>query len=188
MNPYCSYLNFPLIKRDLSEYKVDKKDRTGNYRNHTRGPQNIMGDEINILLSKVGLSIRWVEVFYLGPNADHTIHCDGHELDNKAKLNYIIGGKNSIMTWYKPVSEDKIEKKTSWANTIYLGIKTEDVIATYSTAMKEGFYLVNVGDFHNVWNKYEDRYCLSACLVDTKKDYRLNYNELQNRLKDYIDG
>jgi hypothetical protein len=122
----------------------------------------------------------------LGDDADHTIHCDGHELDNKAKLNYIVGGKDSVMTWYKPVSEDKIEKRTSWANTIYLGINTEDVIATYSIGMKEGFYLVNVGEFHNVWNKNEDRYCLSACLIDSRTSYRLNFNELQQRLKGYI--
>jgi hypothetical protein len=90
------------------------------------------------------------------------------------------------MTWYKPVSEDKIEKRTSLANTIYLGINTEDVIETYSTIMKEGFYLVNVGQFHNVWNKNEDRYCLSACLIDSRTSYRLNFNELQQRLKGYI--
>jgi hypothetical protein len=84
------------------------------------------------------------------------------------------------------VSEDKIQKRTSLANTIYLGINTEDVIATYSTGMKNGFYLVNVGQFHNVWNKNEDRYCLSACLIDSRTSYRLNFNELQQRLKGYI--
>ena len=180
MNPYCNYLNFPHIDVDLSIYKKNK-------RNQIRVVKDIMGVELNDILQKFNIGIQWVEVFYLGDDADHTIHCDGHELDNKAKLNYIVGGKDSVMTWYKPVSEDKIEKRTSWANTIYLGINTEDVIATYSTGMKEGFYLVNVGEFHNVWNKNEDRYCLSACLIDSRTSHRLNFNELQQRLKDYID-
>lgn len=179
MNQYCNYLNFPYIDVDLTVYKKNK-------RNHVRGPKDILGEELNSVLHKLNIDIQWVEVFYLGDDADHTIHCDGHELDNKAKLNYIVGGKDSVMTWYKPVSEDKIEKRTSWANTIYLGINTEDVIATYSTGMKEGFYLVNVGEFHNVWNKNEDRYCLSACLIDSRTSYRLNFNELQQRLKGYI--
>ena len=180
MNQYCNYLNFPYIDVDLTVYKKNK-------RNHVRGPKDILGEELNSVLHKLNIDIQWVEVFYLGDDADHTIHCDGHELDNKAKLNYIVGGKDSVMTWYKPVSEDKIEKRTSWANTIYLGINTEDVIATYSTGMKEGFYLVNVGEFHNVWNKNEARYCLSACLIDSRTSHRLNFNELQQRLKDYID-
>ena len=179
MNPYCSYLNFPHINIDLSTYKKNK-------RNHVRASKDIMGEELNNILHKLNINIQWVEVFYLGDDADHTIHCDGHELDNKAKLNYIVGGKDSIMTWYKPVNEDKIEKRTSWANTIYLGINAEDVTATYSTGMKKGFYLVNVGEFHNVWNKNEDRYCLSACLIDSRTSHRLNFNELQQRLKGYI--
>ena len=179
MNPYCNYLNFPHIDVDLSIYKKNK-------RNQIRVVKDIMGVELNDILQKFNIGIQWVEVFYLGDNADHSIHCDGHELDNKAKLNYIVGGKDSVMTWYKPISEDKIEKRTSPANTIYLGINTEDVIATYSTGMKEGFYLVNVGEFHNVWNKNEDRYCLSACLIDSRTSYRLNFNELQQRLKGYI--
>jgi hypothetical protein len=179
MNSYCNYLNFPHIDVDLSVYKKNK-------RNQIRVVKDIMGVELNVILDKLDIGIQWVEVFYLGDGADHSIHCDGHELDNKAKLNYIVGGKDSVMTWYKPISEDKIEKKTSPANTIYLSINTEDVIATYSAGMKEGFYLVNVGEFHNVWNKNEDRYCLSACLIDSRTSYRLNFNELQQRLKGYI--
>jgi hypothetical protein len=179
MNPYCNYLNFPHIDVDLSFYKKNK-------RNHVRGPKDIMGEELNNILHKLNINIQWVEVFYLGSDSDHTIHCDGHELDNKAKLNYIVGGKDSIMTWYNPVSEDKIKKRTSWANTIYLGVNTEDVVVTYNTEMKKGFYLVNVGEFHNVWNKNEDRYCLSACLIDSRTSHRLNFNELQQRLKGYI--
>jgi hypothetical protein len=164
---------------DLSVYKKNK-------RNQIRVIKDIMGVELNDILQKFNIGIQWVEVFYLGEGADHSIHCDGHELDNKAKLNYIVSGKDSVMSWYKPISEDKITKRTSPANTIYLSINIEDVIETYNTTMQEGFYLVNVGQFHNVWNKNEDRYCLSACLIDSRTSYRLNFNELQQRLKGYI--
>jgi hypothetical protein len=79
-----------------------------------------------------------------------------------------------------------IQKRLSKANTIYLGINTDDVVETFSIHM-QGFYLVNVGKFHNVWNKDDDRYCLSACLIDSVNGRRLSFTELQNRLKDYID-
>ena len=179
MNQYCNKLNFPInVTTDLTVYKTE-------CRNHIRVSKDIMGDKLNEILLSVGVKLFWVEAFYLGKNSDHTIHCDGHELDNKAKLNYIVGGKNSVMTWYEPIDNNKIEKRLSKANTIYLGINTNDVVETFSKHM-EGFYLVNVGKFHNVWNKEDDRYCLSACLIDSVTGYRLSFTELQNRLNEYI--
>jgi hypothetical protein len=179
MNPYFSKLNFPdNVNYDVFQYKKDR-------RNHIRSDKNAFGKEIEDLLSDLKIKIHWIEAFYLGNFADHSIHCDGHELDNKAKLNYIIGGKDSEMVWYEPLSDDKIQKKTSWANTIYLGIAPEDVRVVHSAHLS-GFNLVNVGLFHNVYNKTDDRYCLSACLLDQDSGERLTYNELQSRLKEYI--
>jgi thioredoxin reductase len=145
----------------------------------------MLGAEVDKLLATVGLEIQWLEVFYLGKNSDHSIHCDGHELDDKAKINYVIGGTNSAMTWYEPVDEIKIQKKISPANTVYLSIDPKDVLEVDSTEIK-GLYLVNVGRFHNVWNKNEDRYCLSASVVDIETGHRPLFKELQARLKDYI--
>ena len=145
-----------------------------------------MGEEVDKILAAVGLRMHWVEVFYLAAGSDHTIHCDGHELDNKAKINYVIGGKGSMMSWYDPIDKNKIQKKLSKADTIYLGINKEDTIEVYSTEMEEGFYIINAGKFHNVWNKDEGRYCLSGCLVDIVTGYRPLFNELQVLLKDYI--
>jgi hypothetical protein len=180
MPQYFNQLNFPVkITKDLSEYKSEK-------RTHVRAPKNIMGEEIDKILAGVGLKIHWVEIFYLNKGADHTIHCDGHELDNKAKFNYVIGGKDSIMTWYEPIDKDKIQKKTSNANTIYLSIDSKDAKEVYSTTMIEGFYIINVGQFHNVYNKDEGRYCLSGAVVDVNTGYRPLFYELQAILKDYI--
>ena len=180
MNPYCSHLNLLVnLNVDLSSYKKGT-------RNHvSRVPIDSMGAELSELLSKLNIEIQWVEIFYLGKDRDHSIHCDGHELDDKAKLNYVVGGKGSKMSWYQHKSEDKIEKRISPANTVYLGISTEDVTEVYSQEM-QGLYLTQVGQFHNVWNKDDDRYCLSAYLADTKTKKRLFFKELQLRLKDYI--
>ena len=180
MNQYCNHLNLPVnVSVDLLSYKKDT-------RNHvSRVPIDSMGTELSEILLKLDIVIEWVEIFYLGKDRDHTIHCDGHELDDKAKLNFIIGGKGSVMTWYEHKSEDKIEKRLSKANTIYLGISTDDVVEVHSQEM-QGLYIVNAGQFHNVWNKDDDRYCLSAYLADTKTKKRLFFQELQLRLKDYI--
>ena len=182
MNQYCNHLNLPVnVSIDLLSYKKVN-------RNHvSRIPVDSMGKELSEILLKLNIEIEWVEIFYLGKNGDHTIHCDGHEIDDKAKLNFVVGGEGSVMTWYEHKSEDKIQKRISRANTVYLGISTEDVTEVYSHEM-QGLYIVNAGHFHNVWNKDDDRYCLSAYLADTKTKQRLHFKQLQLRLKDYIDG
>ena len=179
MNNYCNKLKFPHLNIDLTSYKKEN-------RNQIRVPKDILGTDIENILASVGMKIEWAEVFFLGKDADHTIHCDGHELDDKAKLNYVVGGKDSLMTWYTGVEQSKIEKRTSPANTLYLGLNTEEITPSFSRTMEEGFYLVHVGTFHNVWNKDEDRYCLSAALMDSKTNQRLTFPQLQKRLRDYI--
>lgn len=178
MNQYCNKLNFPLPTIDLTPY-------TSDHRTHVRVARDILGKEIDDLLASVDLKIQWVEAFYLGPGADHTVHCDGHELDTKAKMNFVVGGKGSVMTWYSCKDESKIEQRTSKANTIYLGTGIDNVVEEYSVEM-DGFYLVNVGMFHNVWNRDEGRYCMSTCLVDLHTGYRINFYELQKRLGTFI--
>lgn len=179
MNQYIEKLNFPVPDVNLVVYKSD-------HRSHTRAPRDILGAEIDRLLAAVNVRIRWVEAFYLGPGADHSIHCDGHEFDTKAKLNYVVGGKGSVMVWYDCIDKSRIEKRTSRANTIYLATSSDNVVETHSAFM-DGFYLVNVGMFHNVWNKDDGRYCLSTCLEDMVTHRRLDYHELQNRLKEYFE-
>lgn len=180
MNPYLEKLKFPDPPEiDLTPY------RTGQ-RSHTRAPKGILGEDLDKILANVGVRIRWVEVFYLNHYADHSIHCDGHELDVKAKLNYVVGGKNSVMTWYECIDDTKIEKRLSKANTIFLGTSNDNVVEVYSTPM-QGFYLVNAGMFHNVWNKDDDRFCFSTCIEDVRTGRRLDYPELQSRLKEYCE-
>jgi hypothetical protein len=178
MNNYCNKLKFPTLNVDLTPYKKER-------RNQIRVPLDIFGSDVEAILDNLGLKIQWVEVFFLGKGADHSIHCDGHELDDKAKLNYVVGGRGSLMTWYADVNLSKIEKRTSAANTSYLALNTDDITPSFSVAM-EGFYLVHVGMFHNVWNKDEDRYCLSACLLDSKTNQRLTFPQLQQRFIEYI--
>lgn len=180
MNSYLEKLNFSIPDNlDLSSFRI------GN-RAHTRTTPDSFGFDVEQSLKEVGIKVRWIEAFYLAPGTDHTVHCDGHELDTKAKLNLVVGGENSEMVWYNCIDNSKIKKRTSNANTIYLGTDVDNVVETHRSTSMNGFYLVNIGMFHNVWNKEHDRYCLSSCLEDINTGSRLNYPELQKRLKEYI--
>jgi len=75
MNNYCNRLKFPTLSVDLTSYKKE-------HRNQIRAPKDILGADIEHVLASVGVKVSWVEVFFLGKDADHTIHCDGHELDD----------------------------------------------------------------------------------------------------------
>lgn len=125
--------------------------------------------------------VLWTEIFYLPPNQSYDIHCDGHEVDNKCKLNYIINGEDSIMYWYRTVDNNKIDSAYSKSNTRYLKLeKTNAEEICQATLIN--LNLVNVGDFHTVENGKNDRWCISIVVGDKNTKDRLNYNEVKSRL------
>lgn len=181
MNRYCNQLSIDFkIDANLSVYKKDSG------KNHVIVPNDIMGQQFNEWLTNLGLELEWVELFYLSPNTSHIIHCDSAFMDmDFGKINYILGGQNSHMTWYKPRGKNTGEVEKTKAGTTYRIIDTNELIETYSANLK-GFCLVSVSEFHTVWNKDDDRYCLSAYIKDSKTNTRLTITELRQKLKDYI--
>jgi hypothetical protein len=137
------------------------------------------------LKKEFNLVVQWSEVFYLKPYDTHGIHCDGEEIDNKSKLNFIVGGQNSTMIWYEPVDPEKIIKKNTAVNTVYLSIETSNAKELFRKEIS-GLNLVNVGCFHNVKTMNAERFCLSMCLVDNTTNIRLSYTDLVNRFLDHI--
>lgn len=180
MNQYCNKLDINFkIDADLSIYKNDAD------KNHAVVPNEIMGQELIDWLKTFGLELEWVEIFYLRNNS-HRIHCDSAFMDvGFGKINYITGGKNSVMTWYEPIGEETGSIMKTKAGTIFRGIDPKELREVYSEHI-EGFYLVSVSEFHTVWNKDDDRYCLSAYIKDSKTNTRLTITELRQKLKDYI--
>jgi len=130
---------------------------------------------------KINATVLWTEVFYLSPYQSYDIHCDGHEIDNKCKLNYIINGSGSTMIWYEAVDENKIISAYSKSNTRYLKLDKSNSREINRAELTE-FNLVNVGNFHTVVNSKNDRWCVSIVVGDKNSKERLNYNEIKLRL------
>jgi hypothetical protein len=125
--------------------------------------------------------VLWTEVFYLPPYHSYDIHCDGHEVDNKCKLNYIINGDDSTIYWYRAVDINKIISSYSKSNTKYLKLEKNNA-EEIGQATLMNFNLVNVGDFHTVVNGKNDRWCISIVVADKNSKERLNYDEVKSRL------
>jgi hypothetical protein len=125
--------------------------------------------------------ILWSEVFYLRPFQSYDIHCDGHEIDNKCKLNYIVNGDDSKMYWYKAVDANKIVTLYSKSNTRYLKLEKNNA-EEIGQANLVNFNLVNVGNFHTVKNGKNSRWCLSIVISDNISKERLNFDEVKLRL------
>jgi hypothetical protein len=148
----------------------------------TRCSIDILGDNIHQWIEKnINAVVLWTEVFYLPPYESYSIHCDGHELDDKCKLNYIVNGEDSTVIWYEAIDENKIISAYSKSNTRYLKLEKSNS-REISRATLTNLNLVNVGNFHTVINGGNHRWCVSIVIGDKISKERLNYNEVKLRL------
>jgi hypothetical protein len=148
----------------------------------TRTEKDIVSpDTQSWIFNNLNAEVLWTEVFHLGPKQSYKIHCDGHELDNKCKLNFIVNGEDSSMVWYEPIDYDKIESLYSTSNTKYLSLNKNNAKVVCKSFLNN-FNLVNVGKFHTVLNGLKDRYCISIVVADTNTKERLTFDEVFKRL------
>lgn len=148
----------------------------------TRCQPELLPAEMHQWIKKnIDAIVLWTEVFYLPPYQIYDIHCDGHEIDNKCKLNYIVNGQNSTMIWYKALDESSIISAYSKSNTKYLKLEKNNATEICRATLTE-FNLVNVGDFHTVINGENHRWCISIVVGDIESKERLNYDEVKLRL------
>ena len=179
MNNYVTKLNLPIdVEFDFEKYLVYNKAQ--NAADKLVAPSNLVE-----LLTKHGMIIDWLEVFVLRPGQNHPIHTDGPEIDNKAKFNYIVGGAGSKMRWYDSTLENCRVHVTSTGNTCMLAKNPATIKTLYEEEIR-GFVVAKVGILHDVTNPNEMRFCLSLALHDAVTDARLSYEEVVDRLSDYI--
>ena len=148
----------------------------------TRSGPNLLNQDMHRWIeTNINAVVLWTEVFYLPPNQSYDIHCDGHEVDNKCKLNYIINGEDSTLIWYEAIDKNKIISAYSKSNTKYLKLEKNNS-REIARASLTNLNLVNVGEFHTVLNGGNHRWCVSIIVGDNKSNNRLNFDEVKSRL------
>lgn len=149
----------------------------------TRVPINFINPKlIEFLLSKK-IKIRHSEAFYSEPFFVQPIHIDMHG-GNITKLNFVFGGANSIMNWYKVKPGVSTPEKLTGAGTIYSEFSL-DQVDLVETAVVKFPSLVQVGIPHNIVNVDEPRVCLSLVL-GTLDDDIIPIEQVSEILKDYL--
>jgi hypothetical protein len=178
-NIYCNKLNLniPPLKK---EYDVTTVTAL-----HTSVDLNMIHPAMREWLDNLGITVQWIEIFYRKPGQHGEVHTDSRAGDF-TKINWIYGGKNSKMIWYKITDPKALDKKPNITpvETNYIAYTMSDVTPVYAEELI-GTYLVQVGMPHIVLNPREDRYCLCFVLSD-KTGNRLTMSESYELLKDYI--
>ena len=142
-------------------------------------------------LAEIGLHIYYCELFYSRPNFFSQIHVDANAFRKDfTKINWIFGGKDSVMNWYKPKDNiTKLEESVpSGPNSLsYKMYQKEEVDLLHSSPLGIPS-IVQVGIPHNIINPTEDRYCISLAIATNKynKIYRLTIQESLDLLSKYL--
>jgi len=162
---------------DISSYS------TSTDKQHVKVSLNDINHSLILLLTTLNLTIVWAELFYTPPFQITRIHVDDAGGDY-TKLNYVFGGKDSLMYWWQQkLSEPNIADVTE-IDSQYTVYKTTEVDLIDKQSVKFPS-LVQVGIPHNIQNFEEPRYCLS--LVLRKQDNtRLTMAESIEIFKQYL--
>lgn len=154
--------------------------------------KELLDSGIYDVFKTVDINVRWIEVHYKAPipagvtNSIYgTIHADGDYLDNKAKINFVIGGTDSAMIWHELADSFKsnIEiTKTKLSTSVIRPIAPRDKV---KEVHREGFRaaIVNVGQLHSVENTKDERICIQLIVEDMYTRKRLDFLETVRRFQ-----
>ena len=161
----------------------------------------VLNSKYIVFLLKLGLVIDHIEIFHSTPNMFTPIHSDIGQVPftpgDIVKLNYVYGGKDSVMNWWEPIAgathtlsptrnNDENSPGSIPAGPIIgesHGYKVKDLNWLHSSSIGHPS-IVQVGIPHNVQNREEERYCLSVVLLKDGK--RLTMSDAKAIFAQYI--
>jgi len=181
MNKYHHRLNIPVALK-FPDYTIDPEQKSL----HTLRLKDI-NSEIHDWFDSLGLYITTAEYFYTPPYSSLGPHSDTLGVSDVVKLNWMKGGKGSLMDWYElrpgknvihQVGKTQIKSSYSLANS-------NDLKKIYSAEI--GFpSLVNVGRFHGIRNKDEPRFIAALIPHDKQTKKRIAMSEATDIFRNFL--
>ena len=190
MTPYYQNLNFniQLLKDGCSLSDLFNKVNSKKVYHSLINIKEYINPELLDFLAELEIFPDHCEMFYSTPNFVSKIHVDARH-GNFTKINWVFGGKDSVMNWYKP--KDNIirnEPTISAIKSMYIGYHRSEVDLLYSAPLGLPA-IVQVGVPHNILNPIQDRCCISLGVSSIDKNnqkYNLTMQESVSRMSRYI--
>jgi hypothetical protein len=178
MKNLCVDLNFkfPLFKNERLKEKYKER--------HKKIDLLDINEEFFELIKNKNLTINHAQVFYLTPFSSMEIHRDKEFLQDFPKMNFVFGGKESVMQWFEPRSESvkKIIKLTP-LEIPYISYNIADLKLIYRHTISQPS-IIQAGIPHNVVNFIEPRQCFSFVFTNENGNY-LTFKDLVTLFEDY---
>jgi len=142
---------------------------SGATKQHIRIPLEDVNPMLLAFLNTHNVGIRLVELFYTPPKMRGNPHIDGFPGGDYVKLNWQIGGKDSIMRWYEVKAGLVAFPDNHKVNLIgtKLPLYKDDEVNCVMTSAVGYPSLVQVGVPHNIINFLEPRHVLTMVLLDS---------------------
>jgi hypothetical protein len=156
MNTLCRCLKIPVpfLKENFNRKKYSSA-------RHQFLDRNEISLEYLKWIESLGLILDHAEVFFSIPHTYYTIHQDQHTRIDFPKINFIYGGSNSSMNWYKVKSGKLGTVSQTKIDTPYVGYTLDEVELLYSKELTSPS-LVQAGVPHNVTVLGSPRWCVST--------------------------
>ena len=101
MNNFCRELNFSselYPKLDFLKYNTEGYNWVTFHK--TPKPSELNNNYLFKYLESLGLSCKWIELFYSPPKSDGIIHCDNTDYTQYTKIYFQFGAKGSTLRWW----------------------------------------------------------------------------------------
>jgi len=197
MNRYCVDLriDLPLFNTQLSpiEFLKSRPIWANNIINNKELAKhskldinNELRQEVKDFFDKYNMFIEVVEIFYLFPYGSMSIHNDRAVPGDFSKINWVYGGKDSLMKWYEITSDsnDTLIYNTP-INSPSRQYKPWEVKLIHEQTVGQPS-LVQVGCPHTVVNGPEERFCVSVVFKHKSTRNRIAMSDALEVFKDYI--
>jgi len=171
-------LDLPLFKGNIS---IDDIPKTSIAK---LDQQKYLNEELLKFFDSLNLKIFLVETFYKNSTSTGGIHVDSVGGDY-VKLNWVFGGGQSKMCWYRPKYNFKKEPIQTPTGTPFISYSNAEVEGIERTAINNQT-LVQVGIPHNIVDVTEERFCVSIVIQSKTTGQRLTMEQARTIFEDYI--
>ena len=196
MNNFCRELNFSselYPKLDLSKYDTEGYDWATFHK--TPAPSELNNNYLFQYLESLGLSCKWIELFYAPPKSDGIIHCDNTDYIQYTKIYFQFGAEGSTLRWWDSNKIRKVSTSVGGDNgkdTDYSSHEVDILVSDekdskiiYEKDLRNP-HIVNVGKLHSPHNPTnEKRFVITLAICDLD-GRRILWDEAIDKLSNNI--